>query len=205
MTFEKTLRSSLMFFPYIFHNALEAYDHFFLVVGNGYEWKNGQLVSHEDKKPNLREAIQKEIKTTLKDDIFDLDFYNASKDIFESDTEAINYFFETSKKMKEHEVNGLLKRVDMIFNTDERMTDFSFEAIENEITYKTSLNEKFMFYPISKYSEICNLPDNIKKDWLEAAERFYNFMLEHKDRVEDPKNFIPRIGERIKELKEKLK
>lgn len=204
MTFEKTLRSSLMFWSYIFHNALEVYDHLFLVIGNGYEWKNGQLVSHEDKKPNLREAIQKEIQTTFKYDDFDLDFYNASKDIFESDTEAINYFFETSKKMKEHEVNGLLKRVDMIFNTDERMTDFSFEAIENEITYKT-LNEKFMFYPISKYSEICNLPDNIKKDWLEAAERFYNFMLEHKDRVEDPENFIPRIGERIKELKEKLK
>lgn len=205
MTFKNSLKYALMYWSYIYPNALEVYDHFFLVIGNGYEWKNGQLVSKDQERPNLRNAIKKEIETTFENHGLDpIDEYYMVKDNYDNQDEAVEQFIEQEESLKASKVRRLIQRIDLIFNTKERMNDFRFDPIESQETFKF-LDEKFTFYPISKYSKICNLPDNIKPDWLEAAEKFYNFILEHKDRIEDTENLLPSVGERIKWLKNKMK
>jgi hypothetical protein len=194
MNFEKTLRNSLMMYPSIHPNALTVYDHLFCVVGNGYHWEDGELVKMEEKEATLREAIVKSLNRIIDSDI--LSFIFCEIEVFGS---------EHVKKLIKHRLEEASKEVDMIFDIDIRMQDFSFETIDKHFGYDKSMGaKKYELYGVFEYSKICSLPDNIKKDWLEAAERFYNFMLEHKDRVEYSKNFIPQIGKRIKELKEKL-
>lgn len=45
-----TLKYSFMFYPSLFPNKISVCDHLFLVIGNGYEWDNGELVGvfHDD-------------------------------------------------------------------------------------------------------------------------------------------------------------
>lgn len=43
--FETTVRTSILTFPGLHKNRSDVIQHLFFVVGNGYEWRNGELVS----------------------------------------------------------------------------------------------------------------------------------------------------------------
>ena len=45
MTLKETVRENLLNYPLLFKNALDVYDQLFCVIGNGYKWKDGELVS----------------------------------------------------------------------------------------------------------------------------------------------------------------
>ena len=95
-----------------------------------------------------------------------------------------------------------IELIERIKNTDSRMVDLSVRINSKS---DVPLRETTFFYPLSKeFSAICNLPDDIKPDWLEAAETFYNIMIENRSMVEDAENNIPNIENRIKELKNKM-
>lgn len=60
MRAEDTLQYMADFYPSIFPTRKHALDHLFCVVGNGYEWKDGELVDCDDKyekRYQLREHI----------------------------------------------------------------------------------------------------------------------------------------------------
>jgi hypothetical protein len=108
-----------------------------------------------------------------------------------------------SKKM----YNMLKESVRLICRTEERMNDFDVPTLERypEIFMK---NYEFRLYGICEYSELCNLPDDIKPDWLDAAERMLDFIKTHpetwrKDYEEEYNKWIPKIEARIEELKNK--
>lgn len=44
MKLKTLVKHLIMQWPRLFPNALAAYDHLFYVVGNGYDWKNGELL-----------------------------------------------------------------------------------------------------------------------------------------------------------------
>lgn len=48
-SFEKQIRNSILCYPSIFsdYGRISVLDHLFCTIGNGYEWKNGKLVSEE--------------------------------------------------------------------------------------------------------------------------------------------------------------
>jgi len=43
---------------------------------------------------------------------------------------------------------------------------------------------KFSFFPLFSSSAICNLPDDIKPDWLEAAKKMYEIMVANPDAMD---------------------
>ena len=188
MKFEKTLRACLMMYPGIFPNALTVYDHLFCVIGNGYRWENGELVDSNDKEDMLKDAVIKTLKFHL---------FESPMNSFDSIAELGVDFVKRRLKFN---YETTIKEIEMIFDTDRRMQDFSFENADKYFGY-ANVEEKYTLYDLSEYSKICNLPDDIKKDWLEAAEIFYKFILEHRDRIEDKHNLLPKVGERIQELK----
>ena len=64
MTLEKTVRHMLLNYPSLFSGAIEAYNHLFLTVGNGYTWENGELINTcraENETEDVREAIKNTI------------------------------------------------------------------------------------------------------------------------------------------------
>jgi hypothetical protein len=48
MNVKDTLKISLLNYPGLFPNAFSVYHHWFCVNGNGYEWKNGELVDADN-------------------------------------------------------------------------------------------------------------------------------------------------------------
>lgn len=103
-----------------------------------------------------------------------------------------------------------VKRVVELYKTPnttrDTWADIQLKYIKRVLMVDTLINDFSVssdFYPLSKYSLICNIPDDIKPDWLEAAEAFYNIMLENIEVVSDKDNLLPRIGERIKLLRDK--
>lgn len=51
MTFEKTLQSMFDHYPGLFQERSDCLDHLFCVIGNGFEWVNGELVDGDIKPP----------------------------------------------------------------------------------------------------------------------------------------------------------
>jgi hypothetical protein len=66
MTVKETLKRCLLQYPSIFPNKWAVYHQWFIVNGNGYEWKNGQLISIDDKQcKNISDAIEKHFEFYL--------------------------------------------------------------------------------------------------------------------------------------------
>lgn len=194
MDFKNTLRTSLMMYPSIHPNALTVYDHLFCVIGNGYSWENGELVEHGKKATSVKDAVIKAIEFHLIDPVVDpFDHIDIGLDYIK---EILNYKYK-----------HVIEEIEMIFDVDSRMKDFSFETPDKYFGYGKHLTveDKYMLYDICEYSKICNLPDDIKPDWLEAAEKMYEILVANPERVKDDKNLLPKVKERIEELKKSAK
>ena len=59
MTVETTLQQMFDRYPDLFSTREECFDHLFCTIGNGYEWKWGQLVYHDRGVPGYNEAEEK--------------------------------------------------------------------------------------------------------------------------------------------------
>jgi len=183
MNFENTLKQCLLTYPSIYPNALYVYDHLFLTIGNGYEWKDGTLVSNENYCTNVEDAIVKNINFMLVDNN------------------------EVLKRMMTHIDNALEKTVERLirecvrpsFHIKERMADFTVPDWYDENAPHKDFN-KFAFYTLSKYSRLYTMPDDVKNDWLCAAKKMVKILEENMDKVKDPENLLPVIKERINNL-----
>ena len=60
MTVEATVQEMFDKYPQLFSTREECFDHLFCTIGNGYEWKWGQLVYHEKCDPDWDEEAEKE-------------------------------------------------------------------------------------------------------------------------------------------------
>ena len=212
MNVKDTVRRMLMVYPSVCINALDVYDHLFCTIGNGFEWKDGELVEISEvsefplKVPTLYEALDNAMQFKLLDHPYSMFestqvIYKMRHDDKEDMEEIVNSF---SKKM----YNMLKESVSLICRTEERLDDFDVPTLERypEIFMK---NYEFRLYGLCEYSELFNLPDDIKPDWLDAAERILEFIKNHpetwrKDYDDEYNKWIPKIEERIKELKNKL-
>jgi len=208
MNVHDTVKRMLMVYPSVTINALDAYDHLFCIIGNGYEWQNGELVEISDiplSVPMLSEALDIAMQFKMLDNSYSL--FESTQEIYKmrhdgkEDMKGIIESF--SKKM----YNMLKESVSLICRTEERLNDFDVPTLERypEIFMK---NYEFRLYGLCECSELCNLPDDIKPDWLDAAERMLNFIKTHpetwrKDYEEEYNKWIPKIEARIEELKNK--
>lgn len=173
MKVKEYLKLCLINYPSIFSNALDVYNHWFATLGNGLAWKNGE--------------------------IYDEDYTSLIKDEFE----AVKAYLDSCKNMYKFDVEtneDVLKKVrlSIVENVTEKTKRI---LMADTLSDDFSINDNTTFYALSKYSLICNLPENIKYDWLKAAETFYNIMLENVDKVSDEDNLLPEIGKRIRYLK----
>lgn len=155
MTVKNTLKRSLMKYPSIFENKWDVYHQWFIVNGNGMEWKNGELVDIYDNKPiKLEDAIIKHVDFYLTENISEL--------LNESD-----YFLEITLKGK---IERLKQDIIDTFQWENKLSDFTCDDFE-------------CFYPLCEYSKILNIPDDVKPDWKEAAIEMLSWLIENYDKL----------------------
>ena len=51
MTLEKTIQSMFDHFPFLFQDRADCLNHLFCVLGNEYEWVDGELIKDENREP----------------------------------------------------------------------------------------------------------------------------------------------------------
>ena len=183
MTVKGTVRENLLNYPLLFKNALDVYDQLFCVIGNGYKWKDGELVST---------SLNKVVKTKagavfyqIKNLITDRMQWKALR--------LVGPVNATRAIMRRWRMS-----VSRILDIDKNIADFSIK--DDEEMAKHFKDYRFSFYPLFSSSQICNLPDDIKPDWLDAAKRMYGIMAANPDAMDGGEEWLPVIKERIEEI-----
>lgn len=193
MKVEDQLRKSLLNFPMLFPNALTVYDHLFLVIGNGFEWKDGELVhSGEENKRFTNMTIKDAVLALLQEDIVD-DWRNEYSVVrsFAKVYEPLDDF--TFNYIARHG-EDVIESVKKIFDIENRLKDFSIP------TNKTFTNTEYKFYGLYNYSLITSIPDDVKNDWLKAAKRMIEILEENPDRFEDSEGLFKQVKERVESI-----
>lgn len=196
MTVRDTVYESLLSYPTLYSNALDVYDHLFCVNGNGYEWKNGELVAVcDDEKhiTNIKDAVMyilnKYLIEYFKDDDNPISRLMSLR-ITLNDNKGIPIIFTNHNK-------NVIEYVKRIFEVEQRVDDFS--VIPDPI-FKHNKDYKYELYPLCKYANICNIPDDVKYDWFLACKKMLHIMKDNPEIVDDPEGWIPKIEERINEI-----
>ena len=187
MSFRNHLRKVMLTYPSLFSSAIHVYDHLFLTIGNGYEWKGGELVYHDENSlcDNVEEAINRVIDdgvSTFKD-LFDI-LKCPDQKVF--DNVANNY----TKDAK--------KYIHNILTIEDLLDDLSVPEKYPELGDRE--NNKFTFYSLSKYSAIANIPDDVHYGWIKAIKDFVDILDKNRDKFQDCDNLFDGIKERVNTL-----
>lgn len=147
MTVETTIQKMFDEYPRLFSTRQECYNFLFCVIGNGYEWKRGQIVCVDDDEEDRNLQMWEEM------DYADL------QDAWESagiKPKAVQSEMNVAERQREDEAihnlfgeNGLKDGLPDIEPYDP---------------------DKHRWYPISEYSLIKRVPPDVKPDWKAAVE-----------------------------------
>lgn len=188
MTLKNNIRASLLYYPDIFDNALDVLHHLYCVNGNGYEWVNGELVEYSGREwsISIKDAIDYHIANKLsKGDIRS----TIDTVINRHDIDVIKLSRELSDKLSKEVTSA----VNMTLDIEHRANDFSIATLNDYpdsftcmIRERNKNNPNNMFfawrlYPLCEYSKLCTIPDDVKEDYLEGAEKMIEFIKSHPD------------------------
>ena len=152
MSIKDTIKSMIIMCPRLFPTKLSVYDHLFLTNGNGYRWENGELISKDDEENcSIEDGLE-----ALFNDELQYGLLKRYLNITTDSEDIINYIKRENKEK--------LELTKVIVN---------YEKIINEKLHIS--NEEL--YPLSKYSKILNIPDDIKDDWKNAIKEFLDFIM----------------------------
>lgn len=214
---EQVVRNDLLLWPSIHVNRFSVLHHLFCVIGNGFEWKDGELVetgSKEFKEISIEDAIKRIIDDELSiSDLISYKFLGMLSNGNVKDLPSIKDKLQNVvNNERERIINKINDKVYMTFRIDERQADMSYPSYERYPYHTVELYKNpndVKFYPICEYSRLCNLPDDIKTDWLIAARDMYNFIIHNPQYIDenykkDFDEFLPKIKARLEELEAKL-
>lgn len=178
MTVKDTLKDMILTYPRIFNSKLSLYNHLFLTVGNGYVWFNGELCDRYNDGImtksfiNDYQIIEKSIEKVLNDD-FSYDLMESYLDTCKETKSIIEYFKNFNKNS--------LKQIKTILNTDNIINENLDYSLIKEYDEYIGMKQYQILYPLSEFSAILNIPDNIKEDWKKAIKEFYDFIITSQD------------------------
>lgn len=184
MDFRNTLYVNLAAYSSIHPNRAAALNHFFCVIGNGYEWTNGELVSaseeNQDGTPEQqifrifarrRRDNKARAKHAAKWKSENQEDPDAEERIHELLAEAM----EDARKAREADPEGYERKrletlAELEASLERREEEKKWEyAIPDNIEERMQTTDGFdRWYPMCEYSAMVDFPDDVRPDWLEA-------------------------------------
>lgn len=188
MRVDDICRRSLMLYPSLYQTRMQVYNQLFCVIGNGYEWQDGELYGEIAESEFFDEGVTE---------------YNMT------DADAVKYVIRREFRLisggRPAHVNNfiqeeIIREVTEVLRWKEKMDDYSIP---------NNTDSPYHFYMLSEYSLLCCLPDNITLDWFLAAKRMYFSLKEHPENwMESYRSsydeWLPKIKERLVELQDKF-
>lgn len=191
MVFEMMLQ-----FPSSVPNATVAVHQMLLVLGSGYVWSDaygGCLVREDDAMEEdfrleteaepLYKSLEKAVLYVVKDY-----FYNRVLTLGDELERAVGRD-DGEFLLSESSLEPLTRYIHQVFTAKDRVTDFSIPC------------EGYRFYPISKESNLNNIPDNVRWDWMFFIESFLEVLDKYPESVRDPEHLLPGIQDRVRSIR----
>lgn len=174
MKYAKVKELSFKHYPRLYLHEDDLLHHLFFVNGNGYHWFNGELAyltydSDDDNAPprevteaELIEQVQRDRETNYKNSLkSEAEWKKIYKEVFGKDRDYTNPdpYYEDAEQEIDYRISS------MKWAKPETQCWFLVEGAERN-------HFGHVMYPIyDRGAMIMNLPDDIKPDWLDAAER----------------------------------
>lgn len=184
-TVKNTLLDSLFAYPLLFKNKWDVYHHWFAVCGNGFDWIDGCLV---DKSSLSRDFILTKEAAV-----------EAQLDDFTMKVNEIDKAYGENAKFSDKEYYNAIQFATAIASKKQERIKY----VDSYIDDFTPTNGEI--YPLSNYSKIMQIPEDIQPDWLEACEEFYNYLVSAENIVDkEQQDYVKQIGELIEKRKSEL-
>lgn len=149
-------------YPTLFKDRSDCLNQLFCVIGNGYEWYNGELVEDAD-------AYSKEEIKIIKNHLVDGKAFQHNR--LSLRAEALEYYRRRMEKHPEECYNNALS-----IKLDEEY----FNSIPDDQYHKHERRKRWYFYVNipgheridyhKEFAYLWNYPEDIKPDWLAALE-----------------------------------
>lgn len=164
MTVETTIQRMFDNYPDLFATRKDCYNHLFCVIGNGYEWKRGQIVECDDEYDKPEESIIQEEYDDYASACLAPMAMQSEENIKKHDERM--QLLQKASGMKTGPCNG--------FDEEGFPMKNSPWAVHHEecdsCRQICPLDVKMRWYPISEFSLIKRIPADIKPDWKAAVE-----------------------------------
>ena len=170
MKLKDSVINSMREYPSISGNKLDVYDHLFLTIGNGYDWVNGELIEPSNEKPNVI-SIEEAIDNLFNDE-YRIDLTTDRMFFYIGE---LNKEEKVVKESLQYDLKRYAQDVKTIINAEKLVNQSLFE-IEPIISLE-GLEPECTLYPLSKYSKIMNIPDDIKPEWLDGIKELMDYLL----------------------------
>lgn len=180
MNVELTIQEMFDSCPTLFKERADCLDQLFLVIGNGYEWINGELVECS----GYHHLTQEEINS-LSSRLVGGKAYQHNKLSLRAEAQ----FYE-DKRIADG-LDDALHKINPNYNTDERKKSRQryIDRLPDDVYYREPVRKKrwYCYHNIPgnehidfnvKYAFMFNYPDNIKPDWKEAIEECKKLLIE---------------------------
>lgn len=154
-TFKQTLKRGLFEYPTIFPNPVDVCVHLFCIIGNGYEWHEGELVDRYDR---------------IKDNEFVESM--TMRDI----SPMMAEIYASVEKSTGHKLKDAAQLIQMKFVEDN--IDAIIDANPTNSYFGGEQGSSYFKKGICvKYAHAFDFPDDTKKDWADALYTFINHWL----------------------------
>lgn len=174
MKFVDTVKHIMATYPSVNENVVDVYNHLFLSIENAFNWVDGELVSDTLTKANSISCTDKLLANLI----------SSIKDISSAKIPSCDSLIDKTFANYKKVLSTITQMENSICN----------------IYIPQGTEEPFEFSELHKYSELANLPDNIKSDWLCAAKRFVELIKSNRGLIKDESNLLDKIDERISNL-----
>lgn len=164
MTLELTIQDMFDRYPGLFKDRSDCLNHLFCTIGNGYEWRNGELCSDEN--------CSSERKKDLNLHLVNGKAYQHNK--LSLRAEAM-YYAEMRKNKNENEYpDAIQKELD---KADEKY----FNSLPDNVYHKHPRVQRWSFYLAGycvEFAKLFNYPPDIKQDWLAGIAECKRMLIE---------------------------
>lgn len=168
MNVELTIQSMFDYYPTLFKERADCLSHLFVTIGNGYKWKDGELVSIDDEYNSIHidqlknhlingKAFQHN-KMSLRDDAI----YYLNKRLQDPEYKDPYLKYFTPEEAEAHHRKYIESLpTDIYYNESNRRYRWGCCHRFN--------NEEYLYWS-PQYIKLLNYPEDIKPDWLAAIE-----------------------------------
>lgn len=160
MTLEQTIQSMYDKYPTLFKERADCLNHLFCTIGNGYEWKGGELVGWNDYDDDYIKHLESEMVNGKA--------YQHHKYSLRDDYIANDYIAEK-----------FINPYDKYYTVENRVYEILNEP--DDVYYEEPDRKKrwnFYLQGYSQFERIRNVPNNVKDDWLNGVRECAELLLE---------------------------